>query len=106
MRGVEDHTSDNCFTQRWLFDPTIFIFLNICLPQVGSIGRLSLADIERLAVFSLGRTLSSAAANGLRSVQPLLTAMCSEQLAVVPRLLDVLSEVERHWRQEVEWTEI
>ena len=96
---------DNCFTQRWHFDPTIF--LNICcLSQVGSIGRLSLADIERLAVFSLGRTLSSAAANGLRSVQLLLSAMCSEQLAAVPRLLDVLSEVERHWRQEVEWTEI
>ena len=74
---------------------------NLFIHQVGSIGRLSLADIERLAVFSLGRTLSSAASNGLRSVQPLLAAMCSHQLSMVPRLLDVLSEVERHWRQEV-----
>ena len=74
---------------------------NLFIHQVGSIGRLSLADIERLAVFSLGRTLSSAASNGLRSVQPLLAAMCSHQLSRVPRLLDVLSEVERHWRQEV-----
>ena len=74
---------------------------NLFIHQVGSIGRLSLADIERLAVFSLGRTLSSAASNGLRSVQPLLAAMCSHQLSTVPRLLDVLSEVERHWRQEV-----
>ena len=74
---------------------------NLFIHQVGSIGRLSLADIERLAVFSLGRTLSSAASHGLRSVQPLLAAMCSHQLSMVPRLLDVLSEVERHWRQEV-----
>ena len=70
-------------------------------PEAGGPTRLSSADMERLAVYTLGRTLRGAASVNVRSVQPVLASMCSERLAEVPGLLVVLGQVERYWREQV-----
>ena len=70
-------------------------------PEIGGLGRLSPAEVERLSVHSLGRTMREASARTISSLQPLVTSMCSNSLGAVPGLLRVLGEVERHWRDQV-----
>ena len=69
-------------------------------PQVINIAKIRTTHLEKIAIYSLGKTLLESSVRPA-SLELLLSKMTSEDLDKVPQLLPVMREVEKFWREEV-----
>eukprot|EP00090_Calanus_glacialis_P008265 TRINITY_DN16572_c0_g1_i1.p1 TRINITY_DN16572_c0_g1~~TRINITY_DN16572_c0_g1_i1.p1 ORF type:complete len:1084 (+),score=127.32 TRINITY_DN16572_c0_g1_i1:55-3306(+) len=69
-------------------------------PEINNLCKIRSSDIEKLAIYSLGKTISQTSLR-TKSMEYLLERMTSPKLESVPHLLSVMREVEKYWREEV-----
>ena len=69
-------------------------------PEVINIPKIRTTHLEKIAIYSLGKTLQESCVRPA-SLELLLSKMTSEDLDKVPQLLPVMREVEKFWREEV-----
>ena len=69
-------------------------------PQVVNIANIRTFHLEKVAIYSLGKTVQQCSVCP-RSLEYLLNRMTSDEIETVPHLLAVMREVEKFWREEV-----